>query len=120
MNKPKSKFYETPEFKKINTEWKAKLKTSEFEDIERADGSLKDLNRRTISFDNRDQIRDFFLKLSEYLQYTKLSKDHRQILSLYAEGVHIRGPNSITEQTGWSDKTVRIIISKHKKIILGQ
>ncbi len=112
------KFYETSAFKKINKEWRKRLKNDGFQDIEDASENLEQYDRRTIAFENRDRILEFFLKLDHYLTNTKgIPKKHRQILELYSAGTYIKGPNGIIEQTGLSDKQVRNIIKKYKTII---
>ena len=113
------KFYETKEFQSLKSEWDAKLKASGFVDVENKDGSLKQLDRRTIAFPFRDKIVDFHSKLGNYLsEATDLPDDHRRILELYNEGTRITGAGSIKEQTGYSDRGIRYIISRYKTLIL--
>jgi len=66
-----TKFYATKSFKTQNDEWRAKLKESGFEDIECSRGHLKQHDRRTIAFQNRDTIAAFFSRLGEYLNEKK-------------------------------------------------
>jgi hypothetical protein len=115
-------FWRTKEFQELKKKWDKKLTDSGWNDIEYADGSLKsDGNRQTIAWDSKEAIEDYYRKVDSYLiEHDDISSRDRAILELYAEGVHIKGENSIVEQTGWSDKTCRRIINHYKDIIWGK
>jgi hypothetical protein len=114
----KGKFYKKKEFKDLQKEWYDKLKP-DFKDIEDSKGNLKQHDRRTIAFDNRDKLQDFFNKLDTYLtQNDDIPDKDREILELYTQGIHIKGPQGIIELTGWSDATIRKLIRRYKSMLL--
>lgn len=116
-----SKYYETDEFLKLNKTWQEKLAKNGFNDIENENGKLKDHDRRTISFENQEEIIVFIDKLQNYINTNKLPPKHKKIISLYCAGIHIKGDNSITSKLGYSpssEKYIRLIIKKYKDIIL--
>jgi hypothetical protein len=99
--------------------WYRKVEKSGFDDIEDAKGELRQHNRRTIAFDNRDAIRDFFLKLDTFLVKTSdIPPLHRKILNLYTQGIAVDGPQGIAKQCRRHERVVRGIIAKYKAIIL--
>jgi DNA-binding NarL/FixJ family response regulator len=106
--------YKTKEFKNLQSKWYAKLAKEGFKDQEDAKENLIQQDRRTIAFDNRDMLRDFFLSLSAYLVHNRVPTRDRKILELFSQGIHIKGKNGIVEKTGWSDKTVRNVIKSYK------
>ncbi len=70
--------------------WTKKLAESGFQDIEDKKGNLKQPDRRSIAFDNRDLIRDFFIRLDHFLTENKdIPILHWQVLTLYSEGLYI-------------------------------
>ena len=109
-------FWNNDDFKKLNQAWKIKLKESGFIDVEDSKGNLIQKDHRTNAFASKDATQEFFNALGEYLNTNVLSPRDRFILELYSEGVYINGKNGIIEQTGWSDRTIRNIITKHKKV----
>ena len=108
----------------LQAQWNAKLKASGFEDIEDSAGRLKSPDGRTIAFESQELIRDFFLSLSSWLNDkdspADVPADHRKILELYINGVHVKGENGICEQTGYSDRGVRYVIEKYSKPFQGE
>ena len=74
----------------LQIQWYEKLKASGFQDIEDSNGNLKQHNRRTIAFENRDRIRDFFTDLGHYIEHHDIPPMHKQILTLYCNGSQIR------------------------------
>jgi len=119
-SKKEPKFYDSPEFKALDAEWKKKLADSGFEDLEDAQENLTAPNNRTVAFQNRDLILDFFVKLDHYLTNTKdkIKPEHRKILELYAKGTYVSGKNGIIEQTGYSKRGIEYVIARYKKIVL--
>ena len=114
-----AKFWESKEFKDLNKEWKQKLADSEFKDIEDDKERLDVKNDRTQNITNFEQTLEYFSAFNEYLNTQKaISERDRKILELYVDGVFVTGKNGIVEQTGWSDRTVRSIIYKHKEQII--
>lgn len=78
------------QFKKLQQKWYLKLEKHGFNDIETTSERLRDYDRRTINFDNRDLILDFFLRLDTFLTHTQdIPKIHRQILQFYSDGYYI-------------------------------
>lgn len=101
----------------LTAEWAKRLKESGFEDIEDKKGRLKSYDRRTINFDNRDMIRDFYLALDAFLAIAQeLSPKHRRILELYSCGIHSK---VIAEKVDLGRTQVWAILKKYKKQILG-
>jgi hypothetical protein len=101
---------------KIQREWYAKLEKEGFVDIEKPQGHLKEQNRRTIAFQNRERIREFFTELGHFLSNTPgLPILHQRILSLYCDGKHIK---FIAESTDRSTRNIRQIIAGYRDRIL--
>lgn len=110
--------FRTQEFLTLKEYWDLKLKESGFEDIEK-NGQLKQKNRSTIAFQNRDKIIAFFDKLLSYLnESTDIPDLDRKILSLYAEGIRIQGKNGIIQKVDRSDSFIRNTIRRYKILIL--
>lgn len=113
-----SKFYGGNEFKALALEWRKKLEESGFQDCESKKEDLNRHNRRTIAFDNRDSIRDFFISLDHFLTNTQIPIRDRQVLELYSQGIKVKGVHGIVQRIGWSQSTVRRTIQKYKLILL--
>lgn len=110
--------FQTVEFLKLKEYWDLKLKEVGFQDIE-SNGRLKQKNTRTIAYQNRARISEFFTKVVTYLNEVQdIPTLDREILYLYAEGLRIKGPDGIIVRVNRSDKTVRNIIRKYKLLIL--
>lgn len=98
-----------------------KLSQSGFKDHEDNKERLKQYDRRTIAFDNRERIKEFFLDLDAYLTNTPdLPLEHVYILELFSRGMRVKGPGGIVEQTGKPSSSIRKIIAHYKKIVLNQ
>lgn len=111
-------FWDSSNFKRLNKAWREKLKESGFEDEEDEKGNLKSKDSRTALFKSRECTEEFYTCLAYYLNHsTNISDRDRQILNLYADGLMIK---EIVYALGWSDRTVRNIISHHKVIFLRQ
>ncbi len=101
--------------KLLQLEWYTRLRNAGFRDIEDQRGNLKNYDRRTIAFDNRDEIAQFFRRLDHFLtQSTELPTEHFKILTLYARGVFIK---TIAKECGRHRCTVMDIIKRYKKMI---
>ena len=101
--------------KLLQAEWYAKLKEAGFKDIEDARGNLRTYDRRTIAFENREQIEEFFRRLDAYLEdHPDLPAIHRHILTRYSQGCFIK---SIAQECGRHRWTVMDIIKRYKKVI---
>jgi len=128
-NRGQNKFWQTKEFKKLNDKWYTKLKKSGFQDVENFNGSLKEPDTRTNAYATRRETLAFYQKLSTWLQTAKISKEHRKILELYCQGIQITSKDrivnntvipakpSIATITGWSDRGIRGVIYKYKRLI---
>lgn len=114
------KFWATLEFKELNEEWRARLEESGFKDLESPKSHLKQHNRRTIAFDNRDALQNFYTKFEHYLthQAQTIPGKYMQVLSLYVNGVKVKGEGGIAEQTGFTPRSCFLIIKKYKVVIL--
>lgn len=109
------KFYRTDEFQRLQRIWEEKLKDSKFKDIEDSKGNLKQYDRRTIAFDNRDHIYEFFCRLDAFLCQNQLPWRHRAILMRYSRGQYLK---EISESVGRGQRTVQKVIELYKEIIL--
>lgn len=97
--------------------WQQKLKDSGFEDIEDSKGRLKQYDRRTQAFDNRDMVLEFYSRLDEFLNTCQtLDATHRRILELYSDGVH----NTVIQtQIGLSRARIQQILRMYRLKIMG-
>lgn len=112
------RFLRDKAFLRLKEEWYGKLAASGFKDIENKRGKLKDHDRRTIAFDNRELIAQFFTDLIHYIhEHDEIPELERQILILYSEGVHLKRIKVIT-RTYY--KKVYLVIKKYREIILDQ
>lgn len=110
-----SKFYQTNDFKRLEAQWKKKLEKSGFEDIEDAHGRLKENDRRTQAWDNKERIHTFFRMLDAFLlEHPELPKKQRAILELYAQGIYIK---EISKRVGCCRSVVHRTIRKVTAII---
>lgn len=103
-------------FKQLQKDWEKKLTQSGFIDIEDSKGNLKNYDRRTAAFDDREATLEFFLKLDRYLQSeAKLTEIDRMALSLYSKGM---APKDVAKNVHRSPWQIHHIIKKHKPAIL--
>lgn len=111
------KFYKTSQFVQLQSEWDEKLRQSGFVDIEDDYGMLRTPDSRTVSFKNREKIRDFFAEVGHFVSHNvDLPEREKRVLTLYAEGVYLV---KIAEEIRMSLNTVKNIIYKYKRIIMG-
>lgn len=108
------KFYETKDFKLLNSKWRKKLKQKKFKDHEDQHENLKQYDRRTCLFENRDLVLDYFLRFDSYLHLADIPPSHRQILELYTQGKKIV---AIADKLKVSRQWVHTVIRKHKKLV---
>lgn len=107
------------DLKRLKVIWEQKLKDSGFTDIEGPNGEIKTYDRRTVSWDNRDGIRDFFIKLDHFLESSNsvgIPDIELRILKFYSAGVQLK---TISHEVQCSYAKVKMIISKYKDQILG-
>lgn len=108
------KFFENKRFKALNSKWRAKLKKRGFIDHEDEKENLYDHDRRTVLFDNRERILNFFLRLDSYLHTAEIPPLHRQILELYSNGIYLI---DISKKVGLSYRHSKRIIKKYKDLL---
>ena len=102
------------QFLRLKEEWYEKLRASGFKDIETPSGLLKQQDRRTKAFDNRDMIQEFFINLEHYANTTPgIPKLHRRILKFYASGVYVKEIAKRVKLCRWS---VHHIIRQYKRL----
>lgn len=98
--------------------WYKKLKESGFKDVEDHKENLKQYDRRTINFENRHAIHEFFRKLDHYLtDHPEVSESERLVLIMYSEGCYLI---NIARHLKIDLKFVKKVIEKYKKIVLEQ
>lgn len=103
------------ELKRLEKEWYQKLRDEGFQDIELRCGALKDIDRRSNSFENRTQIEAFYTKIEHFLNEDRPLPDHeRDILGLYVQGIFITRIEQILSLKRWKVKTV---ITKYKRLL---
>ena len=95
--------------------WYKELEKSGFVDIEDSRQNLKQPNIRTVAYQNRDIILEFFLKLDVFLNERRdLNTLHRKILEFYSSGMkHIK----IAKLVNRSPRTIRRILARYKREI---
>jgi hypothetical protein len=112
--------YRSAQFKALKSEWDRKLADSGFQDIESTHGSLKTQDRRTISWEHRELIADFFTALGHYLHnHAQIMQPHeRMVLELYVTGARVKGRGGIAERVGLHYQTCFKIIRLTKVKIM--
>lgn len=109
------------DLKQLKAEWDAKLKQDGFVDIEDSHGNLKAHNRRTIAFDFRDDIRDYFIALDHFITQhdedlaSPVPDSHLQILKLHSSGMHNR---EIQKFVKFGQTKIKKILRYYKTLIL--
>ena len=103
--------------RELATHWRAKLERAGFDDIEDAKGNLRQHDRRTIGFENRELISEFFRKLDHYLtDHPEVPRLHRLILSMWSDGADMR---EICKKSKRCNSWVRTIIRRYRNMLLG-
>ncbi len=101
--------------KTIQEEWYEKLTQAGFKDIEDKKGNLKTYDRRTIAFDNRAAICEFFTQLTHYLtNHPEIEEPEKSILILYSEGFYVTQIQKALRIDQWS---VKRVIKRYKTLI---
>jgi hypothetical protein len=104
------------DYQQLRKLWYQKLKESGFVDIEDTKGNLKDTWTRGLGFKNQRKICEFFLKLDHYLNQNEIPLSHKQILSLYSQGIYI---TEIQKRLKLEKRyQVKKILKQYKTIIL--
>lgn len=106
-------------FRALKAEWYQKLEDDGFRDIENGQGSLKSHNTRTVSFDFRDDIRDYFIALDHYITENEdhIPDSHVRVLKLHSAGIH---RVKIQEIVKFGETKVKKILRHYREIILGK
>lgn len=106
-----------PKLKLLKQQWYKKLSDEGFEDIEYSSGLLKQGDRRSMAFENREMISEFFTALDHYLtDHPEIPEKDREILSLYSQGLYATQIQKKLRINQWS---VKKVIKRYKEIILG-
>lgn len=101
----------------MKKKWYQRLAQEGFVDIENEKEQLKQYDRRTIAFENRDEIREFFMNLDSYLtHHPEIPSLHQKVLTLYSEGYYLKDIRAICQLKEWKLKK---IIQDYKRMILG-
>lgn len=109
------KYFESEGFRALLREWREILKEDGFKDIEDDKGRLKNPDRRSIGFQNRDEISNFYSHLGLFLGESKrLPRRDRKILELYALGTWI---TEIARKLQVSRTTVTETIRKYRRLL---
>ena len=110
------KFYQTKEFKILHNEWRNHLEASGFEDIEKPKGSLKEYDRRTQNFDDKEQLLSFYLAIDSYLNTNpSIPPKHKELLELYTSGMYL---TYISLKVGITYRTCWNWLRKYKRLFL--
>lgn len=104
-------------FSALKAEWDLRLEQTGFDDIEDRYGRLKSPDTRTISFEDREAVLEFYLALDAFLNANKLPRRDRRILELHSCGIQTV---KIAGMTKVPLRTVKWLIRRYKLIILGQ
>lgn len=109
--------YRSKEFKKLQSEWYKKLADTGFDDIEYANGQLYQPNLRTLAWENRDAIQEFFDHVLSYLNdsTTQLTPTETTILNMWAFGHYL---TEISAKIDMDYQKVAQTVYRHKKIVL--
>lgn len=109
-------FNSSKRFKKEDSEWRQILKDSGFEDLEDRRGNIKQPDIRTIAWIHRDEIRDFFLKLDQFMNcYPEMPIFERRVMELYSQGEYVK---DIVRVVKSSDRNVRNVIKRYRNLVL--
>jgi hypothetical protein len=93
-------------------------KGSDYSDIEDPKENLEQYDRRTIAFDNRDRIQEFFLRLDAYLTNTPdIKPKHRKVLELYSKGLKVKGKGGISKRTRTPWRTIFSWLRRYKDML---
>jgi hypothetical protein len=117
------KFYETPEFMKLNEKWAKKLEKDGFEDIEEFN-SPKELlkswhNMRFAAKNNPDMLnetRDYYLAATNLLNtFTFKNNRDRKIWTMHSEGITERRIAEKLRITNWRVRKLILLLQPRIK-----
>lgn len=109
------KFYHRSDFLELAKQWRKKLKTAKFHDIEDNRENLEQHDTRTQLFERREQVLEFFLALDDYLNYAEIPKKHRRVMEMYSSGMYL---TDISVSVNMSYAWVKMIVAKYESIVL--
>ena len=102
--------------KDLKAQWALNLKKSGFTDIEDHNERLKQYDRRTISFENRDRILAFFLTLDKLMtNYKDMPAFERRIMSFYSNGMRT---NEIVIKLRFSRTYVQSVLRRYTGLVI--
>lgn len=105
------KYWETEEFERVNAEWRQKLKSSGFKDIEKANGDYTKEIKRKDEF-TTSMNANYWTMATNYLHNGQFdSEDERTIWEMHCEGASL---NTIAKHLGTSNWMPRVVIAKIK------
>ena len=88
-------------------------------DIETHNEKMKYPNRRSRAAQAPYIIRDFFIKLDQFLnENPNLKEGHRKILELFSEGKYIKGNGGIAKSVGYSCSGTYKVINQYKLFLM--
>lgn len=103
-------------YRQLKAEWYKRLKESGFIDLEDRRGNLFQPDTRTIAWQNRERILEFFIQFDYYLTHNStLSQRDRHILTRWSEGTYLV---DISKELRISLSTINKVIAHHKRIVL--
>lgn len=123
MKSDDTKFFETKEFKKLDAEWKTKLKESGFEDLEEDVKDYKSLRtvtaiRPSNRFFQRETGEAYYDLVREYLYIGVFKKESwKKCWELHGEGLAYR---EIAKRLNMSHTTVQNAIEVTRRKMLGK
>lgn len=113
-------FYETKSFRRLNAEWREKLKESGFKDLEDAanpDRPIEPFNVRTARWEDREAVQKYFRQADDYLRLaTFKTKAERRIWELHCSGLTTY---QIARKLNRSEFGVRYHVNKHRNAMFG-
>lgn len=110
-----SKFYRTKEFRRLNSEWRERLAKEGFVDQENEKEELKTHDRRTVRFDDREELRDYFMRLDHFLTNVHaFNRTHQRVLKDYSEG---KPGEEIAKAAQISKRSMWKIIAWYKRLL---
>lgn len=136
LNPNVTKYYEKSDFKKLNKQWRDKLKKSGFEDVEQEDGNLKlwhsfrfmilEAKNSKDSLQNRvenNKIKEFYYRVATKFLHTHKFKSakERRIWELHCEGHGWRKIDKIlNNKPGRGSERYRKIVTDLVKLLKEQ
>ena len=116
----KRKFYETPEFKKLNATWKKKLEKSGFEDKEQDENRMKNWDSSVqLRYDHHkfESIEEYYRQAGWFLNEHEFpSKWHQKIWEMHANGATIEETSRVMKSCKFKVHNKTAIYRELKKL----